>query len=109
MSGVVEPAALWNRSAYAGRQTRSRATGYQRSSPGTFAPWPAALRDTDLATGRRVGHSSMSHQCPDCSRKRPYSEQQWTAEKCHSTKSLRDSPLRGVPDCECGNRGEDNR
>jgi len=29
-----------------------------------------------------TSHSSMSPQCPDCSRKRPWSEQQWTAEKC---------------------------
>src|SRR5215471_20665363 len=31
-----------------------------------------------------TGHSSMSPQCPDCSRKRPCSEQQWMAEKCHN-------------------------
>ena len=31
------------------------------------------------------------------------------SQKCHSTKSLRDSPLRGEPDREHGSRGQDRR
>ena len=31
------------------------------------------------------------------------------SEMCQSTKSLRDSPLRGEPNCECGNRRQDRQ
>jgi hypothetical protein len=42
MSGVVEPAALWNRS-------RSCATGYQKCPSGTVATGFVALRGVDAA------------------------------------------------------------
>src|SRR5215472_6105888 len=39
-----------------------------------------------------------SPQCPDCSRKRPWSEQQWTADKCQkATYAAQRSKIVGSP------------
>jgi hypothetical protein len=46
---------------------------------------------------------------PLCPQQQTSSAQPVRSEKCQSTKSLRDSPLRGEPDREHGSRGQDRR
>jgi hypothetical protein len=71
--------------------------------------WPNAM-ERDLAHKvARQSRKDASNEWPLHPKKLTFGEGTGRSAMCHSTKSLRDSPLRGESDREHGSRGQDRR